>query len=109
MNICCKFGNFREGLFSRNFAYAKFRENKTFAKINPHEMAKPLSFTDVGKSCPTREFLTSQICILMLFAKIEFSRKFRIFIRPTPGLLVRFAQLKDKVKKKVHLMKVSFR
>ena len=24
---------FREGLFSRNFAYAKFRENKTIAKI----------------------------------------------------------------------------
>ena len=25
---------FREGLFSRNFAYAKFRENKVFAKIS---------------------------------------------------------------------------
>ena len=24
---------FREGLFSRNFAYAKFRENKVLAKI----------------------------------------------------------------------------
>ena len=29
----CKFGNFREGFyFSRNFAYAKFREIKTLAK-----------------------------------------------------------------------------
>ena len=25
---------FREGLFSRNFAYAKFRKNKTLAKIS---------------------------------------------------------------------------
>ena len=32
----CKFGNFREGLFSRNFAYAKFRENKILAKCRNH-------------------------------------------------------------------------
>ena len=25
-----------------------------------------LSFTDIGISCPSREFLTSQICLLML-------------------------------------------
>ena len=37
-----KFGNFREGfifarvLFSRNFAYAKFRENKILAKWRHH-------------------------------------------------------------------------
>ena len=30
--LYCKFGNFREGLFSRNFVYAKFRENKILAK-----------------------------------------------------------------------------
>ena len=30
----CKCGHFREGLFSRNFADAKFRENKTLAKIS---------------------------------------------------------------------------
>ena len=36
----------------------------------------PLSFTDAGKSCPSREFLTRQICLLTLFAKIKFSRKF---------------------------------
>ena len=29
-----------------------------------------LSFTDIGKSCPSRDFLTSQICLLTLFAKI---------------------------------------
>ena len=40
-------------------------------------MAKSLSFTDIGKSCPSREFLTLQICILMLQAKIEFSGNFQ--------------------------------
>ena len=35
-----------------------------------------LSFTDIGKSCPSRKFLASQICLLTLFAKIKFSRKF---------------------------------
>ena len=30
-----------------------------------------MSFTDVGKSRPSREFLTSQICLLTLFAKIS--------------------------------------
>ena len=35
-----------------------------------------LSFTDAGKSCPCRECLTWQICLLTLFAKIKFSRKF---------------------------------
>ena len=34
-----------------------------------------LSFTDIGKSCPGRKFLTSQICLLSLFVKIKFSRK----------------------------------
>ena len=35
-----------------------------------------LSFTDAGKLCPSREFLVSQICLLTLFMKIKFSRKF---------------------------------
>ena len=33
-------------------------------------------FTDIGKSCPRRDFLMSQICILTLFSKIKVSRKF---------------------------------
>ena len=42
---------FARVLFSRNFSDAKFRDNKTSqtTKIT-------LSFTDVGKSCPSREF-----------------------------------------------------
>ena len=35
-----------------------------------------LSFTDVGKSCQSRDFFTWQICLLTLFVKIKFSRKF---------------------------------
>ena len=42
---------------------AKFRENKT--------LVKSLPFTDVGKSCSSREFFTSEICLLMLFTKIK--------------------------------------
>ena len=36
-----------------------------------------LSFIDIGKSCPSCEFLTSQICDVFqtLFAKIKFSQK----------------------------------
>ena len=36
-------------LFSRNFAYAKFRENKT-----SRNGENTLSFTDIDKSCPSR-------------------------------------------------------
>ena len=38
-------------LFSRNFAYAKFREIKPWQS---GEIIMP--FTDIGKSCPSREF-----------------------------------------------------
>ena len=49
---------------------AKFRENKPsrYGKIT-------LTFIDIGKSCISREFSTTLICLLMLFAKIKFSRK----------------------------------
>ena len=63
---------FARVIFSRNFAYAKFRENIIVAKWRNHSM----SFTDIGKSCLSRELLTSQICLLKLFAKIKFYQKF---------------------------------
>ena len=44
---------FERVIFSRNFAYAKFRENKIFAKSE-----NTLSLTDICKSCSSREFLT---------------------------------------------------
>ena len=43
-------------------------------KNNPRE--NTMSVTDVGKSGPSHEFLTSQIFLLTLFAKTKFSRKF---------------------------------
>ena len=58
-------------LFSRNFAYAKFCEKS----LQNAEIT--LSFTNISKSWPRREFLASQICLLTLFAKIKFSRKFQ--------------------------------
>ena len=36
-----------------------------------------LSLTDIHVSCTSREFLTSQICLLMLFTKIKY--EFTVF------------------------------
>ena len=50
-SITCKFGNFREG-----FIFAKIKSSRN------GEIA--LSFTDIGKTCPSRKFLTSQDKVL---------------------------------------------
>ena len=47
---------FARVLHSQNFAYGKLRENKI---LQNGEIT--LSFTDIGKSCLSREFLTPQI------------------------------------------------
>ena len=44
--------------FSRNFADVRFHENKTLTKWKI-----TLSFTDVGKACPSGDFLTCKICL----------------------------------------------
>ena len=50
---------------------------RSFVKIKSSRNAEiTLSFTDIGKSCPSGEFLVLQICVLTLIAKIKFSRKF---------------------------------
>ena len=50
---------------------------RSFVKIKPSQNGKiTLSFTDICISCLGHEFLTWQICLLMLFAKIKFSGKF---------------------------------
>ena len=50
---------------------------QSFAKIKPLRNDDcALSFSDIGKSYQIREFLKWKICILTLFAKIKFSRKF---------------------------------
>ena len=49
---------------------------RSFVKIKSSRNGEiTLSFTDKVKSCPSRDFLASQICILALFVKIIFSRK----------------------------------
>ena len=49
---------------------------QSFVKTKPWRNGEiTMSFTDIGKSCLTCEFLSSQLCLLMLFAKIKVSRK----------------------------------
>ena len=49
---------------------------RSFVRFKPSKNGKiALSFTDIRISCTSCEFLTSQICLSMLFAKIKFSRK----------------------------------
>ena len=49
-----------------------------------------ISFTDIGQSCSSCDFLSSQICLLTLFTKIKFSPKFpnlqydSLIIQPNP-------------------------
>ena len=50
---------------------------RSFVKIeSSRDGAITLSLTDIGKSCLRRDFLTSQMSLLPLFAKIKFSPKF---------------------------------
>ena len=50
---------------------------RSFVKIQSSRNGEiTLSLTDIGKSCPSHDFLTSQICVLTLFAKIKLSRTF---------------------------------
>ena len=70
--IICKFENFREGINFTNTSHMR-----SFVKIKPSQNGEIiLSFTDMGNPCRSRELLTSQICLLTLFAKIKFSQKF---------------------------------
>ena len=49
---------------------------QSFGKIKPSRIGDiTLSITDIGKSCPVHDFLRHK-CLLTLFAKIKFSRKF---------------------------------
>ena len=57
--------------------YCKFGNVRSFVKMKSSRNREiTLSITDIGKPCPSREILTSLVCLLMLFAKIIFSRKF---------------------------------
>ena len=68
----CKFGNFHEG-----FIFAKLRICEVLCQIKSSQYGEiTLLFVNMAKSCPSHEYLMSQIYLLTLFAKIEFSRKF---------------------------------
>ena len=63
--------------FSRGLYFRETSHMRSFVKIKPSRNGKiTLSFIDKGKSCLICVFFTSLICLLMLFAKIKFSRKF---------------------------------
>ena len=68
----CKFRNFSRGLYFRETLHMQ-----SFMKIKPLQNGKiTLLFIDIGTSCLSRKFFTSLICLLILFTKIKFSRKF---------------------------------
>ena len=55
-----------------------------FVEIKSSRIGKiTLSFTDISKSRPCREFLTSQICVLTLFCKNKILSKFSKFTVPS--------------------------
>ena len=50
---------------------------RSFVKIKSSPNGEiTLSTTDIVKSCSSRDFLLSQVCLLTLFAKIKISRNF---------------------------------
>ena len=58
----------------------KLRIMRSFTKINLSRNGEiTLSFTGIGKSCLCVKFLTTQICLLTLFAKIKFCENIRIY------------------------------
>ena len=62
---------------------------RSFKKIKPSRNGKTiLPFTEVGKSCSSRIFLTSQTCLLTLFRKIS---EFTVFKTSSKGELVWFS------------------
>ena len=56
--------------FSRGVYFRETSHMRSFVKIKcSRNIEITLSFTDIRKSYPSREFLASEICLLMLFAK----------------------------------------
>ena len=53
---------------------------RSFMKLEPSRNSiNTLSFTEVGKSCNSREFLVWQICHLTQFAKITLAKISRVY------------------------------
>ena len=63
--------------FARVFFFRETSHMRSFVKVKSLRKGEiTLWFTDLGKSCPSSDFLTLQICLLTLLAKITFSQKF---------------------------------
>ena len=71
---------------------------QSFVKIKSSRNGEiTLSITDICKSCASRGFLASQMCLLTLFVKLKFSQKFpdlqytyfiSVFIRRFPAEII---------------------
>ena len=82
---------------------------RSFVQIKPSRNGKiTLLFTDIGKSCLSRKFRVSKICLLTLLAKIKFLRKFPNLQYPSLskhihiGLFSRARCSKEVSEKKTH-------
>ena len=74
----CKYCKFSLGLLIRETSHMR-----SFVKIKPSRNGEiTLSFTDIWESYPSHEIVTLQKCLLTLFAKTKFSRKFPKFTVP---------------------------
>ena len=63
--------------FSRGFCFRETSHMRSLVKIKSSRIGEiTLPLTDMGKSRPCRDFLTSKICGLTLFVNIKLSRKF---------------------------------
>ena len=70
MGTYCKFENVCE-----DFIFVKLRicNMRSFMKIKTSQNGQvTLSFTYVGKSCPSHEFLTRKMSLLTIFAEFKF-------------------------------------
>ena len=75
----------------REFYFHETSPLRSFMKIKQSRNGEiTLLFTDVGKSCPSREFLMWQICLLTLFAKTKsITHCKKLFIQgPIKGFLI---------------------
>ena len=73
----------------RGLYFCETSHMRSFVKIKSSRNGKiNLSFIDIGKSCLSREFFTSLICLLMLFAigktRAKMFESTVFFIRPDP-------------------------
>ena len=91
----CKFWNFREGfIFVKLCIFTKLRICEVSRKKSSRNGEITLSFTDEGKSCPSRYILKLQICLLTLFPNINSSKNFPIYSSSTDSTSKQSCQIR---------------